>query len=196
MRQLATPATSLCANIWVNRTHRSLIESLPHSAVESREYSRYIVVNYEKFTISWMILRCAVHRSGVPMQRLVVRSIIIGAAVALSGCVTDSTVDLIAADPDFTPKAQIGSAPMPTFQVGDIFRYKVGNILVAERVERIDSDGVWWRDNLGRRWFRPARSRGPTARHKLSMRKSSPPAICFRSLSARRSRSGRAVRIG
>ena len=60
-----------------------------------------------------MILRCAVHRSGVPMRRLVVRTIIIGAA------------------------------PMPTFQVGDIFRYKVGNTLVAESVERIDSDGVW-----------------------------------------------------
>ena len=41
---------------------------------------------------------------------------------------------------------------MPTFQVGDIYRYKVGDTLVAETVERIDSDGVWWRDNLGRRW--------------------------------------------
>ena len=86
------------------------------------------------------------------MRRLAVGSIIIGAAVALSGCVSDSTVDLIAADPEFTPKAQIGAAPMSTFQVGDIFRYKVGYTLVAESVERIDSDGVWWRDNLGRRW--------------------------------------------
>ncbi len=80
------------------------------------------------------------------------RLFIVGVAMTLSGCITDDTIDLIAADPDFEPKAQIGAAEMPTFRVGDVFRYKVGDTLVAETVERIDGDGVWWRDSLGRRW--------------------------------------------
>ncbi len=80
------------------------------------------------------------------------RVAVVGLAVALSGCITDSTIDLIAADPGFEPKAPVGTAPMPAYRVGDIFRYQVGASLVAEKVERIDGDGVWWRDNLGRRW--------------------------------------------
>ena len=75
------------------------------------------------------------------MRRLVERSIIIGMAVALSGCVTDNTIDLIAADPEFTPKSQIGAAPLPTFQVGDIYRFKVGDTLVAETVSESTATG-------------------------------------------------------
>ncbi len=55
------------------------------------------------------------------------------------------------------PMAQImpaaAVAPAPTFRVGDVFRFRVGESLIAESVERIDEQGVWWRDSLGRRWI-------------------------------------------
>lgn len=49
------------------------------------------------------------------------------------------------------PAAAVATAP--AFHVGDVFRYRVGEALVAESVERVDEQGVWWRDSLGRRWI-------------------------------------------
>lgn len=86
------------------------------------------------------------------MRRLVARSFIIGMAAALSGCVTDNTIDLIAADPAFAQKAAAGAAQAPAYRIGDAFHYKVGTREVTETVERIDNAGVWWRDSSGSQW--------------------------------------------
>ena len=48
------------------------------------------------------------------------------------------------------------------FRVGDVYRFRVGDDLVVETVERINADGVWWRDNLGRRWVGGAGELIPT----------------------------------
>ena len=87
------------------------------------------------------------------MRLSVVRLSLIGLAFALSGCLTNGTIDLIAADARFEPAEAKGAAPVPAFRVGDVFRYKVGAKEVAETVERIDGDGVWWRNDAGRRWI-------------------------------------------
>lgn len=87
------------------------------------------------------------------MRVSVVRLSLIGMALALSGCLTNGTVDLIATDARFEAADAKGVAPAPAFRAGDVFRYKVGAKEVAETVERIDGDGVWWRDDTGRRWI-------------------------------------------
>lgn len=86
------------------------------------------------------------------MRRSLARISLVVLAGALSGCVTNSTFDLIAADPVFEPKMEASAAPVPTFRIGDVFRYQVGAAEVVETVERIDRDGVWWRDNKGGHW--------------------------------------------
>jgi len=86
------------------------------------------------------------------MRRSLARLSLIVLAGVLSGCVTDSTFDLIAADPVFEPKKAAGAAPVPTFRIGDSFRYQVGDGEVVETVERIDGYGAWWRDDKGGHW--------------------------------------------
>lgn len=86
------------------------------------------------------------------MKFTVARLSIVALGALASGCITDQTIDLIAADPSFTPKPVTAPAQRPTFRVGDIFHFKDGGTLVAEKVVKIDGDGVWWRDNLDRQW--------------------------------------------
>jgi hypothetical protein len=52
------------------------------------------------------------------------------------------------AAPQIMPAAM---APAPDFQVGDTFHFRMGPSLVSETVEKVDGNGVWWRDNMGRR---------------------------------------------
>lgn len=89
------------------------------------------------------------------MRHTVIRLSFAGLAIFASGCITTDpieTVDLVFADPKFQSKPAMSAAERPTFRAGDVYRYRVGEALVAETVERVDGDGVWWRDNLGRRW--------------------------------------------
>jgi hypothetical protein len=65
-------------------------------------------------------------------------------------------------DTPFTVKLTGATAPAPVFRVGDVYRFKVGDDLVVETVERINADGVWWRDSLGRRWVGGAGELIPT----------------------------------
>ncbi len=95
------------------------------------------------------------------MMRSLSRFLAIGAVAVASGCSTSDSIDLVFADPEFEAKPPIGNADTPTYRVGDIFRYRVGETLVAETVENVDAEGVWWRDNLGRRWIGDERSLVP-----------------------------------
>ncbi len=95
------------------------------------------------------------------MMRSLSRFLAIGVLVAVSGCSTSESIDLVFADPVFESKPPIGTAEMPTFRIGDIFRYRVGESLVAETVEDINPQGVMWRDSIGRRWFGSDRSLVP-----------------------------------
>lgn len=47
------------------------------------------------------------------MRRSLVRISLVALAGALFGCVTDSTIDLIAANPVFEPKKEVGTATGP-----------------------------------------------------------------------------------
>lgn len=84
------------------------------------------------------------------MRHCGIRLFVIGLAAALSGC---SSIDLLLADPVFEPKPPTAMATPPAFRVGDVFRYRIGDSLIAESVEKIDAEGVWWQDSLGRRWI-------------------------------------------
>lgn len=86
------------------------------------------------------------------MKTYMARLSIVAMGALASACVTDQRIDLIAADPAFKPKEAAAPANRPAFRVGDTFHFKDGGTLVAEKVEKIDGDGVWWRDNLDRQW--------------------------------------------
>jgi hypothetical protein len=96
------------------------------------------------------------------MMRSLSRFFIVGLAVAVSGCVTSDSIDLVLADPTFEAKAPASMAQTPAFRVGDVFRFRVGEALIAEKVEKIDAEGVWWRDSIGRRWIGEEGSLIPT----------------------------------
>lgn len=98
------------------------------------------------------------------MRNAAVRGLALCLAGLLPGCAafesltnlfTDDAMPVAMGQP--TPVAQImpaaAVAPAPAFHVGDVFRFRVGESLIAESVERVDGQGVWWRDSLGRRWI-------------------------------------------
>lgn len=92
------------------------------------------------------------------MRHSVIRFLTIGFLASLSGCAfmkTDAPEMAFQAKPP--PK--VTSAPI--YQVGDQFRYRVGEAFIMEKVERIDAEGVWWRSSDGRRWVGGDRSLAP-----------------------------------
>ena len=96
------------------------------------------------------------------MRNAAFRGLALCLAGLLPGCAAfDSLTELFSDDAmpvasaPAAPVAQImpAAAVAPAFRVGDVFRFRVGEALVAESVERIDEQGVWWRDSQGRRWI-------------------------------------------
>ncbi len=87
------------------------------------------------------------------MGRFAVRLFIFGLAGVVSGCSTFEAMETALVRPEFTTKPATDNAAMPVYRVGDTFHFRIGDTLIKETVERIDGDGVWWRDNTGRRWI-------------------------------------------
>lgn len=86
------------------------------------------------------------------IMRAVIRPCVLGLALTAAGCSTLESIQVKFEDAPFTVKPVGAMAKAPAFRVGDIFRFRVGDTLIAETVERINDQGVWWRDSLGRRW--------------------------------------------
>ena len=89
-------------------------------------------------------------------RQAAIRVFVLSLMGAVSGCSWIESFEAMLQD-EPTQMAQLmpvsAVAPAPAFRVGDVFRYRVGHALIEESVERIDQQGVWWRDSQGRQWI-------------------------------------------
>lgn len=92
------------------------------------------------------------------MRHRAIRFLTIGFLASMSGCAFMKTDAPVLA---FQAKQPPKVTNAPTYQVGDQFRYRVGEAFIMEKVERIDAEGVWWRSSDGRRWVGGDRSLAP-----------------------------------
>jgi hypothetical protein len=90
------------------------------------------------------------------MLRGTIKGLCLLSATLLSGCSYLESLSDVFSDTGFAAKPVRAIAPPYDFHVGDVYRYRVGDLFSEEKVTHVTGQEVSWADNYGRTWVTDA----------------------------------------